>query len=106
MWLALDERTPSAIYKGTTYYFCTDRATNGLPMKAVFLDDPERYIQESNTYLELIVEKVARDEKNPQPARFIGDAQQVLFQCPMKCEPPQAKAGVCPKCAMVRQALR
>jgi YHS domain-containing protein len=52
MWVQASEKTPSLLYQGTRYYFCSPEDHGGVREDLTFLEDPERYIDQAQTYLE------------------------------------------------------
>ena len=96
MWVVVTDKTPSLVYKGNRYYFCTSEDHGGRRMDQEFLQDPDRYVAEARLHLEK-----EKTKTNPTPSET-----NVLYECPMKDSPAQKKPGQCPKCGMLLQKVQ
>ena len=96
MWVVVTDKTPSVVYKGNRYYFCSSEDHGGRRMDQEFLNNPDRYEAEARLHLE-------QEKEKTKPARPGTDIQ---YECPMKDSPIQRKPGQCPKCGMLLQKIQ
>lgn len=96
MWVVVTDKTPSVVYKGERFYFCTPEDHDGCRMDQDFLQDPDRYAKEAKTHL-------AEEAAKAKPSS--DDSRPPMYQCPMKDAPAQNKPGRCPKCGMLLEKV-
>ena len=96
MWLVVTDKTPSVIYKGNRYYFCSSEDHDGRKMDQEFIQDPDRYVKEALLYIKN-EKAIIQPKKTKTP---------VKYQCPMKDFPIQNKPGTCPNCRMLLQKIQ
>jgi peroxiredoxin/YHS domain-containing protein len=100
MWVVVSDKTPSVVYKGQRFYFCTPEDHDGRRMDREFLQDPERYAKEAKVHL------AQENEKRKSAAVQESDGgEPPLYQCPMKDAPLQNEPGRCPKCGMLLEKM-
>lgn len=99
MWVVVTEKTPSLVYKGERFHFCTPEDHDGRRMDREFLLDPDRYAKEAKAHL---AEETVRKRKSKESS---NDVRPTAYQCPMKDAPVQNKPGRCLKCGMLLEEV-
>lgn len=99
MWVVVTEKTPSVVYKGDRFYFCTPEDHDGRRMDREFLLDPDRYAKEAKAH---VAEETVRKGASKD---LSDDSRPTVFQCPMMDAPAQNKPGRCLKCGMLLEKV-